>query len=142
VSTPKTFVVTRRHLRDACDAKQWDLLDRLLEMDKRAIDDDALYGEDGDHWGLLVECIRNKDEDGVTVLLARGADRTIGIWGDGASYAPVEVAEGQAGILALLAKDEVAYVRKAEPELPAPDDTLDPETVIRSKVGLVLPRKR
>ncbi len=144
MATPNGFVVTRRHLKDACDAASWDLLDRLLELDRAAIDDDALYTDGwGDHWGLLVECVRQQRVDGVRVLLARGADRSRGSWGDGAAHTPLEVAEGNAPITALLlSATPVVYVRQSEPALPAPsaaDDPLDRQGAVRDRTGLVFP---
>lgn len=46
---------TRAHLKAACEAKQWDLLDKLLEFDATLIDDNALYTDTWGTWyGMLV----------------------------------------------------------------------------------------
>ena len=81
------FSVTRAHLKNACDQRQWDLLDRLLEIDASGIDDKSLFTDTwGSWWGMLLECVMQKQIKGVQVLLARGAE------GDRQGGADVEAA--------------------------------------------------
>lgn len=76
-------------------------------------------------------------------LLERGADRSRGIWGDGATHTPFEVAEGNAAMTALLASmDAPVYVRSTDPALPAPsaaDDGVNEQGEVRDCAGLVFP---
>ncbi len=61
---------TRVHLKNAVDNHNWDLLDKLLEIDNSQINDTSLYTDTwGEWWGLLVECIRNEQVEGVKILL-------------------------------------------------------------------------
>jgi len=41
------FIVTRAHLKSACDQENWDLMDKLLEIDASKIDDHSLYTDTG-----------------------------------------------------------------------------------------------
>ena len=114
------FIVTRAHLKRACDEKAWDLLDKLLEIDRSHIDDKSLYTDTwGDWWGMLLECVYNNQIEGVRVLLSHGADRQIGRWGDGIPMSPIEAAAQKPAILALLTSQEpISYQRKNDPPLP------------------------
>lgn len=139
----KVFEVTRSHLKAACDQKNWDLLDRLLEIDASAIDDNALYTDTwGEWWGLLVEVIGRGEADGLAVLLKHGAKRDLATWGDCIPKSPLEVAEGKPELVALLTSPTPpAWVRKTDPPLPPPDparaDPVNRQGEIRDRTGLV-----
>lgn len=142
------FKVTRAHLKNACQKRKWDLLDRLLEIDSKFIDDKSLFTDDwGSWWGMLVEVIRKRSVDGVKVLLKHGANRNIGIWGDGLEQSPEELAAEIPAILALLrAEGRPEYVRKSDPELPthetARDRAINHQGEVRDRTGLVFPLKK
>ena len=137
------FNVTRAHLKSACDQQNWDLLDRLLEIDASKIDDNALYTDTwGEWWGMLMAAIAVNSVDGVRVLLKHGADRECGTWGDCVPCSPVEAAKDKPEILALLQTPErPTYVRKSEPELPAcesaEDQQINQQGAVRDASGLV-----
>ena len=58
------FIVTRAHLKKACDTRNWDLLDKLLELSERDIDDKSYYTDTwGEWWGLLLECVYGNHVD-------------------------------------------------------------------------------
>ena len=138
------FSVTRAHLKNACAQRQWDLLDRLLEIDASGIDDKSLFTDTwGSWWGMLLECVMQKQIKGVQVLLARGANRGVAMWGDGFMTTPREAAEEQPEILALLDAETVTYERKTDPELPVgeteKDRAINRQGEIRDGTGLVFP---
>ncbi len=138
-----TFNVTRAHLKFACDHRNWDLLDKLLEIDASRIDDNSLYTDTwGSWWGLLMEAARLGAIDGVKVLLKHGAKRDLACWGDGIEQAPLEMAQEFPEIIALLTSPDVpTYVRTTDPPLPqsdSPDDVaVNRQGVIRDKTGIV-----
>jgi hypothetical protein len=68
------FEVTRAHLKSAFDQENWDLLDKLLEIDCSRINDNTLFTDTwGDWWGMLVEAVYRRSTDAVSVLLKHGA---------------------------------------------------------------------
>ncbi|MEM9282298.1 MAG: hypothetical protein AAGA96_10755 [Verrucomicrobiota bacterium] len=138
------FTVTRAHLKNACEKRQWDLLDKLLELDVSGINDKSLFTDTwGSWWGMLLECVLQKQVDGVRVLLAHGADRELAMWGDGFLTTPREAAENQPEILALLDADVVTYKRRNDPPLPTEesdrDRAINRQGEVRDGTGLVLP---
>ncbi len=130
--------ISRSQLKVACEQENWDLLDLLLATDATHIDDNALFTDTwGDWWGLLMEVIHRKSSDGVRVLLKHGANRNAGLWGDGMPQTPLEAAEGQLEIVALLLDPaRPAYSRKTDPPLPAVDPAFDALGCIRDETGL------
>jgi len=140
------YSVTRAHLRNACQEKNWDLLDKLLELDSSGIDDKSVFTDTwGSWWGMLLECCMNEEPDGVRVLLKHGADRTVRMWGDGFITSPEEAAEENRNseILELLRQEKVTYTRKTDPELPDSlsegDRKFNRAGEIRDATGLVFP---
>ena len=137
------FQVTRAHLKSACDAKNWDLLDKLLEIDASRINDNSLYTDTwGIWWGLLMETARLGAVDGVKVLLKHGAKRDLACWGDGIEQTPLEMAQQFPEIVALLTSTQTPdYVRKTDPPLPqgeSPDDAaVNRQGEIRDKTGVL-----
>ncbi len=139
--------VTRAQLKSACANAEWDLLDKLLELDKTHIDDKSYFTDTwGEWWGLLFSCVLRDEADGVRVLLKHGADRTIGNWGDCIPTTPLSFASDvrqNAEIVALLTAEQApAYVRKTDPPLPAPssqDERVNRQGDIRDATGLVFP---
>ncbi len=137
------FQVTRAHLKNARDAKNWDLLDKLLEIDSTHINDASFYTDSwGEWWGLLLDCVYDSHEDGVRVLLKHGADKTVGNWGDCIPVTPKEAAAEKPVILALLtAITPPSYTRKSDPPLPkvtsSDDDAVNKQGSIRDQTGLV-----
>ncbi len=137
------FKVSRAHLKTACDQKNWDLLDKLLEIDASQINDNALYTDTwGLWWGLLHETVMNNAIDGVRVLLKHGAERSICSCGDGYLATAFEIAEDKPEITALLLDSRTPdYVRKTEPDLPAsesPDEqAINRQGEIREHSGLL-----
>ena len=137
------FTVTRAHLKNACDQQNWDLLDKLLEISNKHINDNALYTDDwGDWWGLLLQCVYADQANGVRVLLKHGAKKKVGRWGDGMAVSPLEAAADKPEILRLLkAKTRPDYVRQTDPPLPvaetAVDQAINQQGQIRDKTGLV-----
>jgi len=113
-------VVTRAHLKNAVDNKDWDLLDLLLETDNSRIDDNSLFTDDwGDWWGMLMQCIFTNKITGVHILLKHGVNTSKGSWGDGIAMSPLEAAEKYPKILALLKGDIPAeYNRSKDVKLP------------------------
>lgn len=139
------FNVTRAQLKAACEGRNWDLLDKLLELDPSGINDNALYTDTwGEWWGLLLEAVRIDSADGVRVLLKHGAARDASTWGDCAPCGALEAAKDKPEILALLQSHErPAYVRKTDPPLPADaspeEQTVNRQGEIRDEAGLVFP---
>ena len=138
-----TFVVTRAHLRTACDQEHWDLLDKLLELDASLIDDNALFTDEwGLWWGMLYEVAKRGAADGVRVLLKHGAKRQVGSWGDGLALTPLEVAEGKPEIERLLRDGaRPRYLRQTDPPWPAgfsaEEEAVNKQGVVRDATGLV-----
>lgn len=141
------YHVTRAHLKKACEQQNWDLLDKLLEIDDRYINDNALFTDGwGEWWGMLYECVQRGQLEGVRVLLARGAKRKVSAWGDGLALSVMELAANKPEFLALLqSKEPVSYVRGSEPELPdgltAVDKAINRQGEIRDRTGLVFPHE-
>lgn len=139
------FKVTRAHLHRAFVAQNWDLLDKLLEMDSSKINDNALFTDTwGEWWGFLLEAVYNDAVDGVRVLLKHGADRTVGNWGDCIPITPLEAAHDNPVILALLQNERPPeYTRQTDPPLPtsetAEDAKINRQGEIRDQAGLVFP---
>lgn len=135
--------VTRAQLKNAVDASQWDLLDKLLEISTAHIDDTSFYTDSwGEWWGLLLECVQRNAEKGVRILLKHGADKSIGNWGDCIPTIPLEAAANKPRILALLQADErPTYERQSEPTLPklesAEDHAINQQGAVRDHTGMV-----
>ncbi len=134
--------VTRGHLKWAVDQENWDLLDRLLEIDNSLINDNSLFTDTwGDWWGMLLEAVYRRSVDGVRVLLKHGAQRDLARWGDGMSMTPMDAAEDNPEILGLLQNPEPPiYVRKTEPDLPgdsSKETSVNRQGEIRDATGLV-----
>lgn len=140
-----SFTVTRAHLKQACDRRDWDLLDRLLEISAKHINYNAFYTDSwGDWWGLLLHCVYEDEVDGVRVLLKHGAKKHIGRWGDGLPMSPLEAAADKPAILALLKqKARPTYTRQTDPPLPqgetAVDRAINRQGEIHDQTGLVFP---
>lgn len=139
------FQVARAHLKSACDARNWDLLDKLLAIDSSGINDHSLYTDTwGVWWGLLLEAIRLGEADGVRVLLKYGAKRDLASWGDGIEVTPLEAAKDKPEIIALLTDPRTpTYSRMSDPPLPqgeSPEDAaINRQGEIRDGTGLVFP---
>ncbi len=138
--------ITRVHLKNAVDNKDWDLLDKLLEIDNSKINDASIYTDTwGEWWGLLVECIRHEYVDGVKILLKHGVKRKKGNWGDCISYSPLEEAkmkENKEIISLLKHKEKPTYSRKTEPKIPlltTKDEIVNQQGKIRDGSGLAFP---
>lgn len=137
------FEVTRAHLKNARDAKNWDLLDKLLEISNAHINDKSYYTDTwGEWWGLLLECAYQNDEVGVRVLLKHGANKELGNWGDCIPTTPKEAAVDKPAILALLNNSTPPdYERKTEPPLPKveslDDQAVNQQGAIRDQTGMV-----
>ena len=119
--------ITRAHLRKAVMEGHWDLLDRLLEIDSSAINDNSLFTDTwGLRWGLLMECVRQDQVTGVSILLQHGANRGLSSWGDGQTSSPLSVARDRKNseIEGLLSGSKVAqYTRFCDPPVPPLDET-------------------
>lgn len=137
------FTVTRAHLKNACDKQNWDLLDKLLEINPKHINDNAFYTDTwGEWWGLLLQCVYRGWEDGVRVLLKHGAKKNVGSWGDCIPTTPLEAAADKPAILALLkAKTRPTYTRRTDPPLPTAasrqDRAVNRQGQVRDASGLV-----
>jgi len=138
-----TSNVTRAHLKNAVDTQNWDLLDKLLELSSKHINDASYYTDGwGEWWGLLLECVYKDAETGVRVLLKHGASRKLGSWGDCIPTTPVVAATEKPAILALLrSKNRPNYTRKTNPALPTSatelDHAVNQQGQIRDETGLV-----
>lgn len=119
----QTPQVTREHLKQAVLQKNWDLLDRLLEVDSSAINDNGLFQDSwGEWWGLLMQCVSKDQVDGVRVLLKHGANPQLATWGEGDHTFPLAMAEKRKNELIyrlLCGLDKPVYQRRSEPPLPA-----------------------
>ncbi len=140
------FTVTRAHLKLALDKKNWDLLDKLLEIDPTHINDKSLYTDTwGEWWGLLCQAASKGYTDGVRILLKHGADREQTTWGDALYQTPLELAHGRPKIIALLEDPaRPTYTRKSEPDLAKLQETPEFQAInrqgeIRDRTGLVFP---
>ena len=137
------FIVTRAHLKRACDQKNWDLLDKLLEIDPSHVNDNSLYTDGwGLWWGMLYSCVADRSIDGVRVLLKHGAQPDLASWGDGITETPLELARGAPEILALFDDPELpAYHRRTDPPLPvgeSPEErAVNRQGEVRDERGLV-----
>ncbi|MCC5945268.1 MAG: hypothetical protein JJT94_10055 [Bernardetiaceae bacterium] len=118
--------ITVAHLKKAVDARDADLLDKMLSINKSQINYKSAYTDSwGEWWGFLMEAVLNSWEDGVRVLLKHGAKRKQGAWGDGLNMTPIEVAEekNNQNILKLLkTQAKLTYERKTDPEIPPLDE--------------------
>ena len=134
--------ITRAHLKLAVETQNWDLLDRLLEMDRKHMDDASYFTDTwGEWWGLLMECILREYETGVRILLKHGADRTVGTWGDCIPQTPLEAAKDNIAIAALLQeKGPPEYLRSSDPMIPeliAQDEKINRQGEIADRTGMV-----
>lgn len=123
------FPVTRAHLKRAVEQADWDLLDRLLELDPQLVNENNLFTDTWGTWyGALYECTIRQKLDGVRVLLKHGADPDLKCWGDCVPESPLEVArEGGFTELVDLLNGSVPaeYTRRTEPELPQEESARD-----------------
>lgn len=114
--------VTRNQLKTAVEKNQWDLLDKLLEIDSTHIDDKSMFTDTwGEWWGMLFECVGKNKVTGVKILLKHGAKRKLGNWGDCLPMTPLELArsqENQELVELLVTKKRPDYQRKTDPTLP------------------------
>ena len=137
------FQVTRAHLKTACDQQNWDLLDKLLEIDNSRINDNSLYTDTwGSWWGMLLQAVGSGAVEGVKVLLKHGAQRDLASWGDPGGDTPLQAAQGKPEILALLqAAEPPTYIRQTDPPLPqgeSPEErAVNRQGEIRDATGLV-----
>lgn len=137
------FEVTRAHLKSAFDQENWDLLDKLLEIDCSRINDNSLFTDTwGDWWGMLVEAVYRRSVGAVSVLLKHGAQRDIARWGDGISITAQEAAADKPEILALLRNPKPPdYVRRTDPDLTPTEfskgKSINRQGEIRDASGLV-----
>ncbi|MBR31040.1 MAG: hypothetical protein CMN77_06975 [Spirochaetaceae bacterium] len=134
--------ITRAHLKSAVEEENWDLLDRLLEIDRKHIDDASYFTDTwGEWWGLLMECILREYETGVRVLLKHGADRAVGTWGDCIPQTPLEAAKDNIAIAALLQeKGPPEYWRSSDPmipELTVHDEKVNRQGEISEQTGMI-----
>jgi hypothetical protein len=139
------FTVTRAQLKAACERQQWDLLDKLLEIDPSRIDDTAMFTDTwGVWWGMLFQAVATGATDGVRVLLKHGARRDVATWGDCEPETALERARATPEILALLQSDTIpTYERATDPPLPEDEATSDQavnrQGEIRDTTGLIFP---
>jgi len=114
--------VTREQLKQAVIQKNWDLLDRLLEVDSSAINDNSLFQDSWGEWsGLLIQCVTKSQVDGVRILLKHGANPQLATWGEGEHTFPLAVAEKRKNELIyrlLCGLDKPVYQRSSDPPLP------------------------
>lgn len=115
--------MSRGLLKKAVEESNWDLLDKLLEMDHSLVNDNSMFTDGwGEWWSMLYHCSALGEVDGVKVLLKHGAKRKLSAWGDGLCLSPKEIAKenGHHEIVRLLqSKARPEYQRKTEPEIPA-----------------------
>lgn len=137
------FQVTRAHLKKAFEQENWDLLDKLLELDATAVNDNALFTDTwGEWWGLVFEAVRSNSVTGLTILLKHGADPAVGNWGDCLVYTPLELAqEKQAADLIPLLEGTIkpVYVRQNDPTVPlltAADQAINRQGQVLDETGL------
>jgi exopolysaccharide biosynthesis protein len=140
------MTITRGHLKKAVDTKNWDLLDKLLELDKTFINDRKYYTDGWGAWyGLLIECIHQESIDCVKVLVNHGVDKTLGVWGDCEEVDPIQFARDrkQDEILVILESNSIPlYTRATNPDIPDLDEkenTVNRRADIADKTGLVFP---
>ncbi len=140
------MIITRGHLKKAVDTKNWDLLDRLLEIDKTFIDDRKYYTDGWGAWyGLLIECIHQESTIGVKVLVKHGVDKTLGVWGDCEEVDPIQLARErkQDEILGILESSSIpVYERTTNPDIPdleEKENIVNQRADIADKSGLVFP---
>lgn len=136
--------ITRAHLKNACDNRKWDLLDKLLEIDNIHINDRTYYTDTwGEWWGLLYDCVLKSRVKGVRVLLKHGADANLGNWGDCIPYTPLALAQqrGNEKIIELLTGNTPpTYERKTDPTIPELSDKdrkINQQGQLRDDTGLV-----
>jgi hypothetical protein len=140
-----TTQVTRAQLLNACQSRNADLLDKLLEYDASKINDNRLFTDTwGSWWGMLMHAINTDWTDGVKVLLKHNADRLAEIWGDGQTFTALECAADKKAILDLLQNPErPVYQRTTDPPLPeclsATDAATNRQGEIADRTGLVFP---
>jgi hypothetical protein len=138
--------ITRGHLKKAVDEKNWDLLDKILSIDKSFLDDRRYYTDGWGTWyGLLIECIRQSSLEGVKILIKHGVDKTLGVWGDCNEMDPIQFAreQNEVDILNLLTSDSIpVYIRTTDPIIP---DLTEKESIVDKRIdiadstGLVFP---
>ena len=136
--------MSRGLLKKAVEEENWDLLDKLLELDNSLVNDKSMFTDDwGEWWSMLYECCLLNKIDGVKVLLKHGAKRKLNAWGDGLCLSPEEVAEdkGHQEILGLLrSKARPEYQRQSDPEIPEEterDKAMKRQREIADQTGLV-----
>ena len=130
----------------AIGERNWDLLDKLLEIDNSHVNDAKLFTDDwGEWWAPLYECCLSNQVDGVRVLLKHGAKRKQRAWGDGMCSSPLEVAEekGYHEIVKLLkSNSRPSYERISDPPIPPPtedDLALQRQSDVAERTGLAFP---
>jgi hypothetical protein len=75
--------ITVGHLKEACSAANWDLLDYLLELDNAQVNYNSMYTDTwGEWWAMLLDVVYRGEVDGVRILLKHGADPALESWGD------------------------------------------------------------
>ena len=136
--------VSRALLKKAVDQKNWDLLDKLLEINPKHLNDRSYYTDTwGEWWGLLFHCVMKNQVDGVKVLLKHGANKKIGNWGDCLPYTPLEYAQEHKMdeiVQLLTGQKPPEYTRQSEPELPELNDydqKVNRQGEIRDETGMV-----
>lgn len=139
-------MITRGHLKKAVDTQNWDLLDKMLTLDKTFINDRNYYTDTwGSWWGLLIECIQQNYTDGVKILLKHGIDKTEGVWGDCIPMTPIEFAkEREQGEMVVILESDIvpSYIRKSDPAIPSLGDAeeiVNRRGEIADSTGLVFP---
>jgi hypothetical protein len=136
--------MSRGLLKKAVEEKNWDLLDKLLELDNSHVNDNSMFTDTwGEWWSMLYHCVLHNKVVGVKVLLKHGAKRKQRSWGDGMCLSPKEVAEekGYHKILSLLqSKARPEYHRKTDPEIPEETDKerrVNRQREVANETGLV-----
>ena len=141
------FTVERHHLKNACQNSQWDLLDKLLELDNSLVNDNSMFSDSwGQYWGMLYELILRNEVEGIQVLLKHDANPREKSWGDGMNLSCLELAEGKVDILRILKSKgnrSALYTRTSEPEWPMlkskSDEEFNRKGRLKDKYGLVFP---